>query len=155
MHRPTLAFLRGCLTTLGVCLLSAHAFGQSSASLTSGGMNGHMFRPAIDSKGYLSVNGTSVLGDGDYSFGLVLDMGLNIMPLNGFLIDYARNVSEGSERTSHLIDAFVTGTLQFNYGIGNRFVVGAQLPLMVVQGANVVVPGYYNEGTRPPSFSQA
>ena len=149
MHRPTLALIRSCITILGVWLLAAPALAQSSAGMTSGGMNGHMFRPAVDTKGYLSVNGTNVLGDGDYSFGLVLDLGHKIMPFNGFVIDYANTVDQGVKRTDHLIDTFVTGTLQFNYGIGNRFVVGAQLPLMVVQGPNVVAPGYYNEGNRP------
>lgn len=111
-------------------------------------MNGHLFRPAVDSKGYISVNGTSVLGDGDYSFGLVLDMGLSIMPFNGFEVSGATR-PEDAKSTDHLIDFFGTGTLHFNYGFSNRFVVGALLPIMVVQGENVIAPGYYNDRARP------
>jgi len=48
------------------------------------GFETHFFRPAIDSKGYISTNGTNILGAGDYSFGLVLDVGLSIMPYHAF-----------------------------------------------------------------------
>ena len=46
-------------------------------------------KPALRycSKGYISLNGTNVLGDGDYSFGLVLDMGFGIMPYDAFEYD--------------------------------------------------------------------
>lgn len=122
---------------------------QTSAQLSAGGMNGHFFHPAMDSKGYLSVDGTNVLGDGDYSFGLVLDVGLGIMPFNGFVVDSGTSIEE-AELTDHLIDFYAAGTLHFNYGFGNRFAVGAQLPLMVAQGSKVVAAaGYYNEGNRP------
>ncbi|HVJ22259.1 MAG TPA: hypothetical protein VM686_42930, partial [Polyangiaceae bacterium] len=43
------------------------------------GMDTHLFRPAVDSKGFFSVNGTDIIGKNDYSFGLVLDYGRNIM----------------------------------------------------------------------------
>lgn len=148
MLRRLLALLSAWALALVTLGLNVEALAQDSARLVSGGMNGHLFRPAIDSKGYLSVNGTSVLGDGDYSFGLVLDLGLHIMPFNGFEVDYRTRPSQ-AERTEHLVDFFGTGTLHFNYGLGNRFVVGAQLPIMVVQGPTVVAPGYYNDSSHP------
>src|SRR5450432_1186719 len=43
------------------------------------GMDTHLFRPAIDSKGFFSVNGSDILGAGNVSFGLVLDYGRNIL----------------------------------------------------------------------------
>src|SRR5688572_33055022 len=43
------------------------------------GMDTHLFRPAMDSKGFFSVNGSDILGRGDISFGLVLDYGRNIL----------------------------------------------------------------------------
>jgi hypothetical protein len=43
------------------------------------GMDTHLFRPAVDSKGYFSVNGSDIIGKNDISFGLVLDYGRNIM----------------------------------------------------------------------------
>src|SRR6188768_1519036 len=43
------------------------------------GMDTHLFRPAIDSKGFFSVNGSDILGAGNISFGLVLDYGHALM----------------------------------------------------------------------------
>ena len=45
------------------------------------GMDTHLFRPALDSKGFFSVNGSDILGANNISFGLVLDYGRNIMRL--------------------------------------------------------------------------
>src|SRR3954465_636198 len=45
------------------------------------GMDTHLFRPAVDSKGFFSVNGSDILGANDVSFGLVMDYGHNIMRL--------------------------------------------------------------------------
>ncbi len=42
-------------------------------------MDTHLFRPAVDSKGFFSVNGSDIVGKNDISFGLVLDWGRNIM----------------------------------------------------------------------------
>ncbi len=43
------------------------------------GADTHLFRPAVDSKGFFSVNGSDILGAGDTSFGLILDYGRNIL----------------------------------------------------------------------------
>jgi OOP family OmpA-OmpF porin len=112
------------------------------------GMDVHLFRPAVDSKGFIDVNGTSILGAGDYSFGLVLDMGLGIFPLTAFNYDEGRARDE-AEETDHLVDTAVTGTLHFNYGIENLAVVGVQVPIMLVNGPNVIVPGVYNDSRNP------
>ena len=45
------------------------------------GMDTHLFRPAVDSKGFFSVNGSDILGANDISFGLVMDYGHNLMRL--------------------------------------------------------------------------
>src|SRR5215510_1487926 len=103
-------------------------------------MDVHLFRPAVDSKGYISVNGTSILGDRDYSFGLVLDMGLGIFSLRAFEYDPGRTPAEANaDRNKRLVDAAVTGTLHFNYGLGNAVVVGLQLPIMIVNGPNTII----------------
>ncbi|MDD9968267.1 MAG: OmpA family protein [Myxococcales bacterium] len=130
-----------------VLLLAGVAGAQDTAELDSGGMDARLFRPAVDSKGYLSVNGTSVLGDGDYSFGLVLDLGRNLMPFRGF--DHDDDVAtDDADITRHLISFAGTGTLHANYGFGNLLVVGLQLPIQVVSGPNTVVPEYYNTRVR-------
>jgi hypothetical protein len=82
-----------CFRSLVVFLVVLASFVGGSASRVSaqatflddqGGMDVRMFRPAVDSKGFISLNGTSVLGDRDYSFGLVLDMGVGIFPIGTF-----------------------------------------------------------------------
>jgi OmpA-OmpF porin, OOP family len=43
------------------------------------GLDTHLFRPAVDSKGFFSVNGTDVIGHNDFSFGMTLDWGHTLM----------------------------------------------------------------------------
>ena len=70
--------------------LAGEARAQSEKSTRTGlennrnddGMDLHLFRPAIDSKGFFSVNGADILGKNDLSLGLVIDYGHVLMPLN-------------------------------------------------------------------------
>ena len=125
----------------GTAISGAHA--QSATFVDDSydhGLDVHLFRPAVDSKGFIGVNGSNILGDRDYSFGLVLDMGYHIFPYRAFDWNEARD-PEDAKLTDHLVTAAITGTLHFNYGIANTFVVGLQVPIMVVTGPNVTVPG--------------
>jgi len=121
----------------------------TSATLHSGGMDLHLFRPAIDSKGHLSVNGTDILGHRDFSFGLVLDAGFGILPFRGFVDDSSVRPLD-ADRTDRIVSQAFTGTLHFNYGLFNRVVVGLQLPIVVMNGSAIEVPGEYNIDTRAP-----
>ncbi len=47
------------------------------------GFDTHLFRPAMDSKGLFSVNGSDILGANDISFGLVIDYGHNLLRTSG------------------------------------------------------------------------
>src|SRR3954467_4327694 len=61
-------------------LAQAQFASATRAPATNGdGMDTHLFRPAIDSKGFFSVNGSDILGAGNVSFGLVLDYGHNLL----------------------------------------------------------------------------
>ncbi|MDH5673494.1 MAG: OmpA family protein [Myxococcales bacterium] len=145
------------ISVLIAALVSTSVEAQGANFNGGVGADAHLFRPAIDSKGYISTNGTSVLGDGDYSFGLVLDLGLGIMPYRAFEFDENAAVEfdadgigqDGFSRTDHLVNTAITGTLHFNYGIANRAVVGVQVPIMVLQGPSAVVPGIYNDDDVP------
>ena len=102
------------------------------------GMDTHLFRPAVDSKGFFSVNGSDILGGQDISFGLVMDYGHNLMRLE----------------PGHGADALIThsfqGTFNFNYGIASVASVGFTLPVNLVGGdaANNIGPAGapYNAG---------
>lgn len=116
---------------------------QASASLANGGMDLHLFRPALDSKGHFVTNGTDVLGHLDFSFGLILDYGRDIMPHDGFVNDGTFRADQ-AERTTHLVENYVTGTLHANLGLSNFLVVGFQLPFYFISGDNIRVPDIYN-----------
>jgi outer membrane protein OmpA-like peptidoglycan-associated protein len=87
------------------------------------GFDTHLFRPAMDSKGLFSVNGSDVLGAKELSFGLILDYGHVLL----------RTIPD-----TQLIDHSFQGTLQFNYGIENQFVVGVDLPIDLMSGSQTV-----------------
>jgi outer membrane protein OmpA-like peptidoglycan-associated protein len=102
-------------------------------------MNIEMFRPAIDSRGHLTVNGTDILPENRLSFGLVLDAGFNLLQYSGGVND---NLDEGGT-TDHIVDQAITGTILVNFGIANWAVVGIQLPIQIINGEPVLIPGSY------------
>jgi OOP family OmpA-OmpF porin len=126
-----------------VLALSLTGRAGAQASLENGGGDLHMFRPAVDSKGLFTLDGTDILGHTDFSFGLVLDAGFGLVPFEGFTNSDATN-AESAERRSHLVDQLSTGTFHFNFGLFNSLVVGVQVPVHIASGPNVVVPGVYN-----------
>jgi outer membrane protein OmpA-like peptidoglycan-associated protein len=83
------------------------------------GLDTHLFRPAMDSKGIFTVNGTDILGNKEISLGLVLD--------------YAHTLLR-TATTSPLIEHSFQGTFQFSYGIANQVIVGVDLPIDLMSG---------------------
>ena len=86
------------------------------------GMDLHLFRPALDSKGFFAVNGADILGKNDFSLGLVLDYARNTMPLN-----------PGHGADVMMANAF-QGTLLFDFGIANILVIGLSAPVILHDG---------------------
>jgi OOP family OmpA-OmpF porin len=117
--------------------------GAAAQKLRDGGWDLRLFRHAVDSKGLASVNGTDILGHKSYSFGLILDGAFKLVPFKGFRNNERREANE-AESSSYLVDHYFTGVLHFNYGLFNRVVIGAQLPITIVGGKNVTSPGEYN-----------
>src|SRR5690606_28547123 len=118
-----------------------------------GGVDIVLFRPAIDSKGHITVNGTEVLGHLDYAFGLILDAGIGMMPYRGFAEDDTVGGAD-APRERDLVDVMVSGTFSFNLGIKNWLVLGVQLPVRLTRGAAVSAlmndgTPFYNGGTSP------
>jgi OmpA-OmpF porin, OOP family len=102
------------------------------------GMDTHLFRPSMDSKGLFATNGTEILGDRDISFGLVLDFG-----------DVLLRTNNAGQQSNQLINDSFQGTFQFNYGIKNWFVAGLDLPVVLMTGdaatnaaGGAAVPGW-------------
>jgi len=141
------AALRGAVSSVFLTVLlaapSASAQGTGAQLADDRGMDLHLFRPAVDSKGLFTVNGTDILGSGDFSFGLILDGGFSLLDYRGFIND-STVPAENAERVGRIVDNLFTGTLHFNYGIANTVVAGVQVPVQVVSGDNVTIPGVYN-----------
>lgn len=85
----------------------------------TGGVDLHLFRPALDSKGFFSVNGADLLGHLDFSLGLVLDYGYGQMHLNP------------GHRSDVLLKHAFQGTFQFDIGILNWVVIGISAPVVL------------------------
>jgi len=112
------------LGSLAFCLLAVLA--SRAAAQPAGNVTLDAFRPAIDARGYLTVNASEVLGDGELSFGLgSLDWGHRLLVLDG-----AGN--------SYSIDDMVTATLVGAFGVRlgpAAFELGASLPLRIMSGS--------------------
>ena len=124
MRRGPLCALVALTAAVSVSASTGHA--QSTNALATGngsGFDTHLFRPAFDSKGFFTVNGSDILGRNDLMFGLVLDYGNTIMRVQNF----------GQSRND-LINHSFQGTLQFNYGIASILEVGLQVPLNLLAG---------------------
>jgi outer membrane protein OmpA-like peptidoglycan-associated protein len=106
------------------------------------GMDTHLFRPAVDSKGFMYVNGSDILGAGDVSFGLVLDYGRNLLrtgdrPACGGPGEDTCSPGAGPARDAG-VDALIAnsfqGTFGFNYGIANIGSIGLSVPVILMAG---------------------
>jgi len=135
----------------------AQAQTRSDSRVSGGngdGMDSHLFRPAIDSKGFFSVNGSDILGAGNISFGLVLDYGRNIMRTNnagtpkdaagkdcadfncatGGAGGTAGPLSTAGTGQNALIANSFQGTFGISYGILNKGIVGITIPVNLMAG---------------------
>jgi outer membrane protein OmpA-like peptidoglycan-associated protein len=104
-------------TALGataLLLVSSNAFAQR---LPGDGLDTHLFRPAMDSKGFFAVNGAEVMPGGQVSTGLVLDYGHNLLRASPPIIRHA-----------------FAGTFHFDYGIADRAIIGLSLPAVLMSG---------------------
>jgi OmpA-OmpF porin, OOP family len=132
---------------LTVLAMAASAGAQVRTHANGDGMDTHLFRPAVDSKGFLSVNGSDILGHGNVSFGMVLDYGTHLMrtrssadPIDAATgqpcVDEKCTVLAGSDGSGvpALVQNSFQGTFAFNYGLFNRAVVGLSLPVVTLAG---------------------
>ncbi len=104
-----------------------------------GGFDLRLFRPAIDSKGQFSVNGTDILGAWDVAFGLVMDYGRT-------LARAGTNPDNMNRPDRGLLTNQFNGTFLANVGLFNWLVFGVQLPFHLYDGpggSNGLDPGQY------------
>jgi OmpA-OmpF porin, OOP family len=98
-----------------------------------------IFRPAIDSRGYLTVNASQVLGHKDVSFGLgALDWGRGMLLLD----------KEGVGPEAYSVDNIITATIIAAFGLKAGPVelqLGASAPLRIMNGDRQPNAGSGNE----------
>jgi OOP family OmpA-OmpF porin len=120
------------LTGAGLTALGATGHAQPESLLIQGsngdGMDTHLFRPAVDSKGFFAVNGTDIVPEQNVCFGLVLDYGRRL------LRTHPARTNAGSNA---LIDDSFQGTFLGSYGIGSVASIGVGLPFILMNGAPV------------------
>ncbi len=71
MRAPLMALVLACG---GVCLHPGSALAQQG-----GNIDLQAFRPAMDSRGFITLNASQVLGHRELSFGLVTNWGTNVL----------------------------------------------------------------------------
>jgi OOP family OmpA-OmpF porin len=108
------------VAVLGVALAASPARAQSGGTMELG-----IFRPAMDSRGYLTINASQVLGHNELAFGLgALDWGHHLLKLeNG--------------NNTYSIDNIFTATLIAAYGLKFgpiELELGASMPLRLMSG---------------------
>ena len=100
-------------------------FARAASAQPAGNLTLDPFRPAIDSRGYLTVNASQVLGDRELSFGLgSLDWGHHLLELD-------------ADGKSYSIDDMITATLIAAVGLHAgpaELELGASLPLRIMSG---------------------
>src|SRR5918996_493422 len=108
------------LSIIACCLAPAAAAAQPAGNLPI-----DTFRPAIDSRGYLTINASQPLGHGELSFGMgSLSWGRGLLALEG-----------GDAR--YTVDNVVTATLGAAFGLHLgplELELGASLPLSILSG---------------------
>ena len=101
-------------------------FARAASAQPAGNLTLDPFRPAIDSRGYLTVNASQVLGDRELSFGLgSLDWGHHLLELD-------------ADGKSYSIDDMITATLIGAVGLHlgpAELEFGASLPLRIMSGS--------------------
>ncbi|HSN84678.1 MAG TPA: OmpA family protein [Polyangiales bacterium] len=136
------SFLRGLwlvAVVLGVLGAPRLSLAQGDATLTTGGMDLHLFQPAVDTRGYFAVNGTEVMPHKEFSFGLVMDAGFGILRYNGFETD-PDGAADDANRQSRIAKQGFTARFMFNIGLIDRLVLGIVLPITFFRGDAVQVP---------------
>ena len=144
---------RGTHLMVALALVAAGlvAPGQAMAQKNGGPIDLQLFRPAIDSKGYITLNASQVLGHLDLSFGLVVNYAYNVMdfqtnhgvtkgglPTPTFWCKSGTDSTKGCKIGSdshvpnrYFIENMVTGHFQAALGLFKHVEVGIGFPVSV------------------------
>ncbi len=119
----------------GAAVVVSCALANAATSLApdnGGGMDTRLFRSAVDSKGFFTVDGAEVQGKGDVAFGLVLDAGFGLLRVR----------DKPGRASDQVIDTQLHGVLMGSFSPLRSLTVGVGLPTDLVSGDPL--------GTSPP-----
>ncbi len=133
--------LVGAALLAAVTALAANARTADAQQLANAPVDLEIFRPAMDSKGFITLNSSAVLGQGDVSFGLVTSYARRPLSLSG-----TGMLGAPPSTPTFTVDNLVRPSLQAAVGFTKLphigFELGVVLPLAVVSGkGNPIDPG--------------
>ncbi|MFH1129869.1 MAG: OmpA family protein [Pseudomonadota bacterium] len=116
-----------------------------------------LFRPAMDSKGFITLNASQILGHLDLSFGLAINFSRRPLNLSGNPAGGTWCQNGGATCLSgdanyifsrYLIDNMMSGNLQAALGLFRHFEIGVGLPFSFWQGDTAPNPEDVATGTK-------
>ena len=134
-----IAFATGVLTAATIGLVP-----QARAQLQNAPVDLEIFRPAMDSKGFVTINSSAVLGQWDVSFGLVMSYARRPLQFNG--------TGVMGQANSFSVDTLVRPSLQGAVGFLNLPHLGGELGVIVPMGV-VAGKSLPNNGTQEWTFA--
>ncbi len=147
----------GCLFSL-LCVYGLHGEAHAQAdrnNFNTSTWDMQLFRPAIDSRGYVTINSSRTMGHLDFSIGLVGTWAFQpmYMQLDGGQAYPATGMTVTNTRTFS-VDHLVTPQLMFALGLFKHFEIALGVPIGIVIGKRQVCDGnsdnchgYENSGT--------
>ncbi|MCK5798560.1 MAG: OmpA family protein [Deltaproteobacteria bacterium] len=137
--------VRGSRTLLTLVAFLAVALAASGARAQSAGgpMDIQLFRPAIDSKGLITLNASQVLGHLDFSFGLVVNYARSPFAIG------KTGISNVSGESLYAIDNMGTGNLQAALGLFKYVELGIGMPFTFWSGDTDPNRDEGNKGLNP------
>lgn len=111
--------LRRFLVSVGLAVGLIAGIASPAAAQDGGNINLNAFRPAMDSRGYITVNASQVLGHKELSFGLVTNWGRNVLKFESGSNEFQVN----NIITPTLVGAFgiKAGGLELEFGLSVPF----------------------------------
>ena len=110
------------LTLAGAIAPTSHA---RADELKLAPLDLQVFRPAMDSKGYITLNSSQILGQGDFSFGLVSTWGAKVLSLSN------PAVTGGGARSEFAVKNIITPSLQGAIGLFKTAHLGIELGVVI------------------------
>ena len=144
------------IAALVLAAVALGAPGVASAQKGGGPVDLQLFRPAMDSKGYITLNASQVLGHLDLSFGLVVNYGYNIVSFSndkGGGLAWCKLGTSGCKigddthvASKYFIENMITGHFQAAIGLFKHVEVGIGFPVSVWFGDTDPDPSSSSDG---------